>query len=112
MPYKDAERKRQWEAEHRAQRNAWRRMQRLGTRSGQPSVPKATSNIAAALGSHRKPAPDPASDQKPQGRWKAVLGLAVGIGVVLLAAFAGVSGFNVRHFGTRGSGNLGKNPGR
>ncbi len=102
MPYKDPERKRQWEQEHREQRNAMRRMQRLDAGSGQPSVPKATSNIAAALRTQvRERAPDPASDQESQGTWIALLGLAVAIGIVLLAVFAGVSGFNVRHFGTR-----------
>jgi len=38
--------------------------------------------------------------------------LLMTFGVVLLAVFAGVSGFDARHFGTRGSGNLGKNPGQ
>ena len=36
-----------------------------------------------------KPAPDPVSDQKPQGTWKTLLGFVVGIGVVLLAVIAG-----------------------
>jgi hypothetical protein len=114
MPYKNPERKRQWEQEHREQRNAKRRTQRLDAGSGQPSVPKATSDIAAALHTQvRKRVPDPVSDQESQGTWIAALfGLAVAIGVVLLAVFASVSGFNARHFGTRGSGNLGKNPGR
>jgi len=112
MPYKDPERKRQWEEEHREQRNAKRRVQRLDAGLGQPSVPRATADIAAALRTQvRERAPDPASDQESQDIWIALFGLAVVIGVVLLAVFAGVSGFNVRHFGTRGSGDLSKNPG-
>jgi hypothetical protein len=43
MTYKDPERKRQWEQEHREQRNARRRTQRLAAGSGQPAVPKSTS---------------------------------------------------------------------
>lgn len=76
MPYKNPERKRQWEREHRQQRNVRRRMQGLNALSGHQSIPE--------------PAPDPVSDQKPQDTWKTILGLVVGIGVVLLAAFAGV----------------------
>jgi ferric-dicitrate binding protein FerR (iron transport regulator) len=77
MPYKDPERKRQWEREHREQRNAGRRMQHITARSGQQSV--------------SKPAPDPVSDQESQLTWKTILGWAIGIGVVLLAAIGGVN---------------------
>jgi len=106
VPYKDPERKRQWEQEHREQRNARRRTQRPDPGSGQPSVPKATSDMAAALHTQvRKRAPDPVSDQESQGTWIALLGLAIAIGVVLLAVFAGVSSFNVDRFGGQGSGN-------
>jgi len=106
MPYKDPERKRQWEQEHREQRNARRRVQHLG--SGQASVPKAMPDLAATLSTQvRQPAANPPSDQGSQGIWIALLGLAVAIGVVLLAVFAGASGFNARHFGTRGSDNSG-----
>jgi ferric-dicitrate binding protein FerR (iron transport regulator) len=101
MPYKNPEHKRQWEQEHREQRNAKRRTQRLDAGSGQTTMPKPANPIAAALDSVRKPAPDPASNQKPQGRWKALLGLAIGIGAVLLAAFAGASRPDT---GTYGSG--------
>jgi hypothetical protein len=96
MPYKDPERKRQWEREHRKQRNATRRLQRLPTRSGptnasnavpdpvtilvarlQKRAPdaatathacatKPTSDIVAALRTRRKLAPDPIADQKPK----------------------------------------------
>jgi hypothetical protein len=77
MPYKDAERKRQWEQQHREQRNTRRRMQRLNARSGQQSI--------------AKPSPDPNPGQKGQDTWKTILGWAIGIGVVLLAAIGGVN---------------------
>jgi len=98
MPYKDPERKRQWEREHREQRNERRRT--------------AHPVVSSELSSVEMPMPDPGSNQGSQDIWIALLGLAVAIGVVLLAVFAGVSGFNARHFGTRGSGNLGKKPGQ
>jgi len=77
MPYKNPELKRQWEREHRDQRNARRRIQRLGARSGYAMAPK--------------PAPHPVSGQKPGGTWKTILGWAIGIGVVLLATFGAVN---------------------
>jgi hypothetical protein len=76
MPYKNPEDKRKWEREHREQRNARRRMQRPNAWSGYPSI--------------TKPAPDPLSNQDPQNTWKTILGWAIGIGVVLLAAFGGI----------------------
>ena len=69
MPYKNPERKRQWEREHRGQRNAARRKQPLPTGSGQCAVPK--------------PKPDPSSTRSGDG-WKVLASIAVGIGVVLL----------------------------
>ena len=77
MPYKNPERKRQWEREHREQRNARRRMQHVSARSGPQSI--------------AKPSLDPVSDQKSQDTWKTILGWAIGIGVVLLAAIGGVN---------------------
>ncbi len=71
MPYKDPERKRQWEREHREQRNARRRAR----------LPNQTLVTP-------KPAPDPLSNQPTSG-WKALLGLAVGVGIALVAALAG-----------------------
>jgi len=46
--------------------------------------------------------PDPGSDQKPKTGWKEILGLAVGIGIVLLGAFAGITHPDT---GGHGSGN-------
>ncbi len=76
MPYKDPERKRQWEREHREQRNARRRAQCLAMRLLKPSVPKT--------------APDPISDQKPQSIWTVVAGIAgfaLAFGIGLLAVW-------------------------
>ena len=91
MPYENPEHKQQWEREHRKQRNARRRTQRSDEGSRQHTSPKSTFDLRTALRRARKPAINPVSDQKPQGAWKALLGLAVGIGVVLLTVFAGVS---------------------
>src|SRR5215471_19044638 len=96
MPYKNPERKRQWEREHREQRNAVRRTERHNRRSGQHSAPKPVFDIVAALRSHRKPVHDPASDQAAKSSWIATLGWALGIGVTLLAIFAGVGGIDTR----------------
>ena len=73
MPYKDPERKRQWEREHREQRNARRRALRL---TAQTFV-------------RRKPVPDPTPSQRPSG-WKNILGLAVGVGIIILGGLAGL----------------------
>src|SRR5262249_66795 len=75
MPYKDPERKKQWEREHREERNARRRKEHLST----------PSRAMAA-----KPTPGPSPHQEPQSAWKAIAALVVGLGVVLLAALAGV----------------------
>jgi ferric-dicitrate binding protein FerR (iron transport regulator) len=76
MPYKNPEHKRQWEREHRKQRNAQRRMKRLERKN----------DIIA-----RNPAADPNSERKPKSGWKGIIGLAVGLGIVLLTALGGVS---------------------
>jgi hypothetical protein len=70
VPYKDPERKRQWENEHRERRNARRKAQRLAARSGLPNVAKLS--------------PDPVAAQNQPSGWKVLLGLAVGIGIILL----------------------------
>ena len=73
MPYKDPERKRQWEREHREQRNARRRALRLTAQTVSPA----------------KPVPDPAANQQHTSGWKMFLGLAVGLGMALAAALGG-----------------------
>lgn len=75
MPYKDPERKRQWEREHRALRNAQRRQKRL--------EPQRNS---AAYQQMSEPAPARNSGTG----WKLFLGLAVGIGAILVGALAGM----------------------
>jgi hypothetical protein len=67
MPYKDPERKRQWERDHREQRNA----RRIGSR--QSSTPKVALDVSA-LRTRRMLAPDPSSDQSPKSTWKTILG--------------------------------------
>lgn len=74
MPYKDPERKRQWEREHREERNATRRNQRL-----------AGPNLT----------PDPILAQEPSTGWKVAAGiggLALAVGMALLATWGGASG--------------------
>jgi len=79
MPHKDPERKRQWETEHREQRNTQRRKQRLGG-----------DNVTIAS----KRAPDPTSAKEPQSVWPVlaqILGFALMIGVGLLAGLVQIT---------------------
>jgi len=76
MPYKYPEDKRRWEQEHREERNARRRTQYLAPRTA-PIV--------------QKRAHDPLSAQEPKYSWKPILEFALGLGVVLLVAFAGLN---------------------
>ena len=69
MPYKDPERKRQWEREHRVQRNVRRRMQ--------PSDARTKPGLS-------NPAPDPGSNQQAQSAWKIMAGFALAVGIGLL----------------------------
>jgi hypothetical protein len=91
MPYKNPERKRQWEREHREQRNARRREQGLDARSGQPTVSNTTSDMTAAQGTLRNSRTYLNSRQQPNDRGKVVIGWAVGVFLVLLGVFASVS---------------------
>jgi hypothetical protein len=73
MPYKNPERKRQWEQEHREERNARRRKQPL-------TVPYRVH--------------DPLSLRETTAGWTVVAaigGVMVAVGMVLLAAWRGVS---------------------
>jgi ferric-dicitrate binding protein FerR (iron transport regulator) len=78
MPYKDPERKRQWEREHREERNARRRMW-FAARS-EPIAPK--------------PTPDPIPAKEPTSAWRVVAGIGacvLAVGIALLAAWGGAS---------------------
>jgi hypothetical protein len=77
MPYKDLERKRQWEREHCEQRNAQRRQRRFTTQS---------ESIAP------KRVPDPVSAKETGSGWKIVLGFGVFL-LALWTAMLGVNGF-------------------
>jgi hypothetical protein len=76
MPYKDPDRKRQWEREHRQQRNAQRRQRRLESESA-PVMPKAVH--------------DPVSVQHSGNGWKIFATVAIGVGFALFGALAGVN---------------------
>lgn len=75
MPYKDPERKRQWERDNREQRNAKRR---------KPFDVRV--RIARIL---RNRTPDPVRAPEEKSGWKVLLGFAVGLGVVVLATNPG-----------------------
>ena len=76
MPYKNPEHKRQWEREHREQRNAARRKPALAAGSRKCIVPK--------------PVPDPVSARNASDGWRVLSALAIGVGIAVLGAFAGV----------------------
>jgi hypothetical protein len=80
MPYKDPERKRQWERDHRQERNARRRKARLDFESRQPEM----------LGS----APDPISDQRAGITLNVMAGIvaiALAVGMILIARWSGAA---------------------
>ena len=74
MPYKDPERKRQWEREHREQRNARRRERAI--------------NGALDLSNVDAPVLDPNSAQE-LGSPKMIVSLVVGFAFVVVLLFAG-----------------------
>ncbi len=75
MPYKDPERKRQWEREHREERNAIRRTRRIVAENRQAIA---------------KPVPDPVQPEKPTSGWKVLLGIACAVGLGILAIVSGL----------------------
>jgi hypothetical protein len=88
MPYKDPERKRQWEREHRRERNARRKLDRVTLRSGQASTSNAEADATRAIVARLKnQVHQPVPKQHVSG-WKVLLGFAVGLGVIVLAALA------------------------
>jgi hypothetical protein len=80
MPYKDPERKRQWEREHRKERNERRRAKRL--------------RLQAPL-CQGKPLPDRVLAEQPSSAWETVKRIgafALVVGISLFTVCAGVSG--------------------
>ena len=75
MPYKDRERKRQWEREHREQRNARRRTPHLAVHPEPSSV--------------EVPMPDPISGQEREPGVNMVVFLAMEFMLLLLMLFTG-----------------------
>ena len=75
MPYKNPEDKKQWEHEHREIRNSRRRQSRL---EGQ------TNSFV------EQTVPDPVSQQESKDGWKMLAALAVGVGIALVGALAGM----------------------
>lgn len=81
MPYKDPERKRQWERDHREERNARRR----GSVSNYPPDPCGV----------QVPLPDRIADDSSDDA-KMIVGVVTGVVVVLFLAFVGLVSFSSR----------------
>lgn len=75
MPYKDPERKRQWEREHREQRNAQRGRRHLDMQSTKV-IPKR---------------PDPVSTREAGSGWGILIGIVLAVGLALLGVPAALS---------------------
>jgi hypothetical protein len=93
MPYRDPERKRQWEREHREQRN--RKAENADAGRGVESAECCkTASVRSRSGSaepYSRASARPDGTTKPTSGWKVLLGFAVGLGVAVLAAIAGVN---------------------
>jgi hypothetical protein len=70
MPYKDPERKRQWEREHRAERNARRRVLRKPVEKALQNISKATATRTTA--------------EKPNATLQFIAGVTLGLGLFVL----------------------------
>ena len=81
MPYKNPERKRQWEREHRSRRNEQRRVRRLQTNEG---------SVA------RTPVPDPVSGERRKSGWTGIFAFGAAIALVVIVAFSGIGITNLR----------------
>jgi hypothetical protein len=77
MPYKNPECKSKWESEHRDRRNTNRRKQRSANQ-----LDKKSDTIR----------PNPPTAEDPTSYWKTIGGIAVGVGLVALTVFLGLSG--------------------
>ena len=74
MPYKDSERKRQWEREHREERNARRR--------------KSTSSCSPEPSGVDAPQPHPNSAQVPLTSMNVAIGVMMGLAFLLTVLIA------------------------
>jgi hypothetical protein len=113
MPYKDSERKKQWEREHREQRNARRRRQSVPAR---PILSKSTFDADSAQtvqtarnrlvemigrngrnqsplgpGNSLKPAHHPNAHDECRSIWKSIAASIFALGIVVIAAFSGMA---------------------
>lgn len=75
MPYKDPERKRQWEREHRDERNARRR------------IPRVAVSLSGAR--YETPMPDPITDEKVQSGANLIPVLVIGFTFLVILLVAG-----------------------
>ncbi len=76
MPYKNPDRKRQWEHEHREQRNEQRRLRRVEVKSS-----SVTPNAA----------PDTVSFDQGKSAWKGIIAFGAAVAVVAIAVFSGIN---------------------
>lgn len=77
MPYKNPECKRQWEQQNRERRNANRRSQRAAN--------KQCDRPRTILPNRNEP-------EEPASHWRTIGGIALGVGLVALTVFLGLSG--------------------
>ncbi len=120
MPYKNPERKRQWERDHREERNERRRRPRTGARivthshtsvpSRTPDYaailknrvgtamhdpkgagPRSTSEIVARLRTRAPKPPDPAPQDQADYSWLVLLALASAFALMFLAIVSGTA---------------------
>ena len=76
MPYKNPESKRKWEQQNRERRNANRRVQRA-----EKALVKADTIR-----------PNLSTSKEETSHWKTIGGIALGVGLVALTVFLGLSG--------------------
>ncbi len=99
MPYKDPERKRQWEREHREERNARRRkhtvtarvVPNLRTKTSPDPIPQSTRDIIARLRARAPKPHGPAPQQEAGDDWMVILAIVAVFALMLLANLNGVA---------------------
>lgn len=75
MPYKNPERKRQWEREHRSRRHEQRRVRRLQTK--EVVVPT--------------PVPNPISIEQRASGCKGIIAFGIAVGLFTISVFSGIN---------------------